>query len=423
MYFFSDSWSSVKRARVPLARGALSGQERRRSVKCFVAALFTGLLFSWAAVAQTGSVTQPAVATGSQQLSIDTNKAVEAVFSGTNAYRTEKSVKELEWHDALSQAAQQYAEFLAANKASGHVADGKNPQTRAQEQGYKCPVSEDAFSDEPSQTTDDEETAGLKAIESWKSSAPDEANMVSPLSIYTGAGAAAWTHDSETYYVFVQMFGRQCGVTQPRPAPVVTPSPGLNTMQPGPAPLLGPGTDLGVAPFPVPGGKFCRHGGIWPRCHHICQNGGIWPRCIRTCPKGGVWPRCNRDCANGGVWPHCHHPCPNGGVWPRCHGACPNGGIWPHCKKPAHRPCWAGGFWPHCKKPVSGRHCPRGGIWPRCNRLSGMKHHFDWRHRPGRFTRPNFHRSRFFNHRRSVQRRPSTVKWHQSRRTWGRHRH
>ena len=39
-----------------------------------------------------------------------------------------------------AQTAQHYAEFLAANKARGHEADGKIPQQRTEEKGYPCPA-------------------------------------------------------------------------------------------------------------------------------------------------------------------------------------------------------------------------------------------------------------------------------------------
>ena len=46
-------------------------------------------------------------------------------MSAVNAYRAENKIGELTWNNTLWQTAQHYAEFLAANKASGHGADSK----------------------------------------------------------------------------------------------------------------------------------------------------------------------------------------------------------------------------------------------------------------------------------------------------------
>lgn len=397
--------------------------------RCFAryaaSALFSGtLLMPLAGHAEQPEYAPQQAVGEAGQIQIDAGKATETVFSATNAYRTENKIRELTWNNPLWQAAQEYAEFLAANKASGHEADGKTPQQRADEKGFRCPVVENVYSADPAEKLDDEETAALQAFEIWKSSTPENDDMLSPINVYTGVGAAAWNHDGQIYYVFVQMLGRECGGGQPAPVmdpPPSAPDPGYVEPGPSPEPIpipvpVCPAWDPDCHGCPVwnpychkcpPWDPDCRKCPSWnPYCHKCppwdadcrkcppwnlnCHKCPSWnPNCHRCppsnpncnshkCPNGGIWPHCKipHVCPNGGTWPHCNPPivhiCPNGGTWPRCNPpighVCLNGGIWPRCNVTV-RVCPNGGVWPSCN-PKGSHFCPNGGIWPRCRTTS-----------------------------------------------------
>jgi uncharacterized protein YkwD len=400
-------------------------REARCTAKKYLAAVFLAgaVLLPLASHAEEPQDQAPQASVGSQQIPINSGKAAEAVLSAVNAYRAENKIGELAWNNTLWQTAQHYAEFLAANKASGHGADGKIPQQRAEERGYPCPVAENAYSADPAETTDDEDTAALKAFDTWKNSPPDNDNLLSPIWTETGIGAAAWNHEGQTYYVFVQLFGHPCCGAKAEPSNLIEPAPAPLIQQPlvqTPGYVETPPVVVPVCPEWDPDCRGCPAGN--PYCHRCppwdpdCRRCPSWnpycnkcppwdPACRRcppwnlhchgcppwnpncrqcppsnpncgqhVCPNGGIWPRCNpigHVCPNGGIWPRCNsigHVCPNGGVWPRCNPidhVCPNGGIWPRCNPIGHV-CPNGGVWPECNK--GGTHlCPNGGVWPRCN--------------------------------------------------------
>ncbi len=378
----------------------------RKAAKYLASALFAGAAFlPFASHAQQQDYA-PQTGGGSQQIQIDTGKAAETVFAATNAYRTQSQIGELAWNNPLWQAAQQYAEFLAANRASGHDADGKTPQIRAGEQGYRCPVLENAYSADPAITLDDEETAALKAFDTWKNTPPDNDTMLSPAWADTGVGAAAWNHDGQTYYVFVQMFGRPCGGG---PALFAEPAPGVDYAETYPVPVpVCPSWDPVCHGCPA-WNPYCHKCPPWdPGCHKCpswnpdCNKCPPWDADCHKCPP---W---NLNCHKCPPWnPGCNK-CPPSNPDCRRH-ACPNGGVWPLCK--LGRICPNGGIWPNCNK-LGGHFCPNGGVWPRCAQAAGIV-----LHKPFRWYRPRprsvSHPVRQFNQRRNFQRRLDTIRHNQ----------
>ena len=127
----------------------------RCAAKRYLAAVFFAgaALLPLAGQAEEQQDQPPQASAGSQQIPINSGKAAEAVLSAVNAYRAENKIGELAWNNTLWQTAQHYAEFLAANKASGRGADGKIPQQRAEEKGYPCPVAENTYSADPAEKT------------------------------------------------------------------------------------------------------------------------------------------------------------------------------------------------------------------------------------------------------------------------------
>ena len=394
-------------------------REARCTAKSYLAAVFfAGMaLLPLASHAEEPRDQAPQALAGSQQIPVNSGKAAEALLSAVNAYRAENKIGVLAWNNTLWQTAQHYAEFLAANKASGHGADGKIPQQRAEERGYPCPVAENTYSADPAETTDNEDTAALKAFETWKYSPSDNDNLLSPIWTETGIGAAAWNHEGQTYYVFVQLFGHSCCGAKLQPTPLLEPTPPVEQT---PGYVETPPVVVPVCPAWNPDCRscpnwnpychncppwdpdcrrcpswnpYCNRCPLWdPECHKCppwnlhCHRCPPWnPDCHRcppsnpnckqhVCPNGGIWPRCNpigHVCANGGVWPNCRpveHTCPDGGIWPRCNPighVCRNGGVWPNCR-PVEHTCPNGGNWPNCRP--TEHICPNGGAWPNCNR-------------------------------------------------------
>ncbi len=378
-----------------------------------------------------------------RRIDIDAGKATETIFSATNAYRVENRIKELEWNNALWRAAQGYAEFLAENQATGHNADNRTPQQRAEAQGYRCPVTENVFTPGLGYTPENEEAAALDGFQSWKSDQVSNDNMLSPANVYAGAGAAAWSFNGQTYYVIVEMFGTPCG---------------------GGAAFVEPQADVGVDTVPIPVGGCpewdldCRACPAWnPYCHACppwdrdCRKCPSWdpfchkcppwdPNCRRCppwnrechgcppwnpqchgCPRSN--PNCHKRCPNGGVWPYCRpfHVCRNGGVWPNCTVTrpCPNGGFGPNCHG-GRRLCPNGGVWPGCRVRTPPRACANGGRWPRCGRAPVIRRSPIVR-RP-RFVQPRTTGLRGFNARRVQSRRVTTFRQVQRQRASGRRR-
>jgi hypothetical protein len=134
-----------------------------------------------------------------------TSQVVSAIVLKTNDFRQSKDLSTVEENAALTQAALEFAQFMARSGKYGHYADDKTPAQRAQEAGYAyCVVRENiAYRLNTGEVT----AAGLidVFVNGWKESPSHRENMLADYVTQTGVAVA--TADQETYYA-VQLFGR-----------------------------------------------------------------------------------------------------------------------------------------------------------------------------------------------------------------------
>lgn len=146
----------------------------------------------------------------------------ERISLGVNGIRGQRGLPALSEDARLRHAAQNYVHFLAmGNHREGapgiHTADGKNPQQRANDAGFRCPVSENVaaawFSPSCQGTNpacDNSNRATAQAINFWTNSPPHFATMTNPSFTLTGIGVDAWKFGNEDFYIFVMLFSAPC---------------------------------------------------------------------------------------------------------------------------------------------------------------------------------------------------------------------
>ena len=129
----------------------------------------------------------------------------ELILQQTNRFRKEKGRDAMVANPVLTQAASDFAKFMAKTNKFGHTADGNQPNGRARQQGYdSCLIAENIAVEFSSRGFTTHALAS-KFVQGWKHSPGHRKNMLDPDVIETGVGVA----QSETgYYYAVQMFGR-----------------------------------------------------------------------------------------------------------------------------------------------------------------------------------------------------------------------
>lgn len=136
----------------------------------------------------------------------DTEQAARLIVSATNAVRKREGRRALDSEPRLTQAAREFARFLAGSEKYGHHADGRQPQERARQHGYDyCIVLENIARQFRSQ---DFAAAGLAQafVAGWERSPGHRKNMLNP--DVTHIGVAIARNDRSGHYYAVQMFGR-----------------------------------------------------------------------------------------------------------------------------------------------------------------------------------------------------------------------
>jgi uncharacterized protein YkwD len=127
------------------------------------------------------------------------------IVQQTNRFRKEMGRDAVATNPVLTQAATDFAKFMAKTNKFGHTADGNQPNVRARQQGYdSCLIAENIAVEFSSRgfTTN---ALASKFVQGWKHSPGHRKNMLDPDVLETGVGVA----QSETgYYYAVQMFGR-----------------------------------------------------------------------------------------------------------------------------------------------------------------------------------------------------------------------
>jgi len=130
-----------------------------------------------------------------------------AIVAMTNAFRKEHKLAQLKPNAALIAAARAFAEYLGKTGKFAHEADGREPQQRAEAQGYRyCLVAENLALNLDSRGF---ETAKLArdVVEGWKTSPGHRANLLAKGATEIGVGVAR-AADKQAKFISVQLFGR-----------------------------------------------------------------------------------------------------------------------------------------------------------------------------------------------------------------------
>jgi uncharacterized protein YkwD len=152
----------------------------------------------------------------------------QRIWVGVNAIRANAHVPPFTVEDPkLKQAVSNYARFLAANHDKDgppaiHTADGKTPQQRAADAGFKCSAAvveniAAAWFSPPfrppgctGEACSNSHMATSKALDFWNNSPPHHAAMVNPAFTLTAIGVGGFRFGQEDFYIFVMNFSPPC---------------------------------------------------------------------------------------------------------------------------------------------------------------------------------------------------------------------
>ena len=148
-----------------------------------------------AALAQAGAARRPELPAASQ-----------LIVKQTNAFRASNGLNELAPNNALTNAAQRFADYMAKTERYGHEADGRPPAERVSEAGYQyCLVAENIAYQMSSLGFETAELA-TRLVEGWEESPGHRHNMLLAQAVDTGVGIARGAQ-TQRYYA-VQLFAR-----------------------------------------------------------------------------------------------------------------------------------------------------------------------------------------------------------------------
>lgn len=132
-------------------------------------------------------------------------QATALIVDKTNAFRRDHSLPALPSNVHLTQAAQQFAEFMAKTGKYGHRADGRTPADRVKAANYAyCAIRENIAYHRDSRAITAEDLAEF-FTQGWINSPGHRENILAQYATETGVGVA--TKDGLTYFA-VQLFGR-----------------------------------------------------------------------------------------------------------------------------------------------------------------------------------------------------------------------
>jgi uncharacterized protein YkwD len=150
-------------------------------------------------------------APANQQFPVDWSSIWVWSWNQTNAFRQTNGLPALRLGPRQSIVANEYAEFLARNNASGHEADGRDPAQRVAARGIKnCGVWENVYEYWSAPSIASWDMVAAKAMDAWKESRDHRDNLLRAQATHMGIGAAGWTHDGKHYYKVVQVFIDDC---------------------------------------------------------------------------------------------------------------------------------------------------------------------------------------------------------------------
>ena len=137
----------------------------------------------------------------------------QRVLTLVNAFREEQGRSKLETDMRLTQAAQSFADFLAATGRFEHDADGATPRARVKQRGYDACATAENIANEYSSRGFTEERLARAFVEGWKQSPAHRENIVDADATQTGVGVS---RAKDGGYYAVQLFaeprtaGRNC---------------------------------------------------------------------------------------------------------------------------------------------------------------------------------------------------------------------
>ena len=130
-----------------------------------------------------------------------------AIVEMTNAFRKENRLGALKPNAVLAAAARAFAQYLAKSGKFAHEADGREPQQRAEAQGYRyCLVAENLAMNLDSRGFESRQLAS-EAVDGWKELPGHRANMLQAGVTEIGV-AVVQAPDRNPKYISVQLFGR-----------------------------------------------------------------------------------------------------------------------------------------------------------------------------------------------------------------------
>jgi len=136
----------------------------------------------------------------------DLDKAVDLIVERTNRFRKKKDREPVTPDENLTEAARQFAEFMATNDKYGHQADGRKPHERISAAGYDyCFTAENIalqFRSKGFKT----EPLVERFVQGWINSEGHRENMLNRA--VTETGVAIRQSDESGKYYAVQLFGR-----------------------------------------------------------------------------------------------------------------------------------------------------------------------------------------------------------------------
>lgn len=136
----------------------------------------------------------------------DPQRAAALIVQHTNAFRVSNNLPSLKVDAGLAEAAQRFAEHMAASDEYGHQADGRQPAERARAHGYEyCAVAENIGYQFSTLGFGTEELA-RRLVDGWEQSPGHRRNLLLPNVVDIGVGVARSARTQNHYAV--QMFGR-----------------------------------------------------------------------------------------------------------------------------------------------------------------------------------------------------------------------
>ena len=131
--------------------------------------------------------------------------ASEQIVASTNEFRVDQGHEKLTVNENLTEAAREFAKFMAEEAKYGHTADGRRPAERAEAAGYDYCVVRENIAYRLDTTEPSAEALAEVFVSGWKDSPDHRENMLADHIRETGVAVA--TKDNETFFA-VQMFGR-----------------------------------------------------------------------------------------------------------------------------------------------------------------------------------------------------------------------